>query len=360
MLSTSQQEQQQSRLGDWLTKHEAISGSPQTANFAESGIAEDLYCACFDGLRYVCRELNRDNKLSARGAQKLQEDLGRLLLWGNGFRHGKLDKALNTSDSLKTDILTILQSIANLLIRTKAYGQGAVQLQSLLEKVRDVTSASLEGDNDLTEDDPSSDGSSEVEDHEVQYGTNPGREPWVTKFCREVSDNISCLMDFVFVLEQTLQSADHGFQRIRQLVLFEVSGPAHVYVTNIRDKYQHADLKLVQRSGEANWQRHVRIRSMLDQAEEEGPHAIPIDAKSVFTPFSKFHDSGLGTSLPAVSAYAVSNASHMSFASSLADGKESTCLRVPTTPAEVWSKKPFNCSICGEIQYNIKDRIAWK
>jgi hypothetical protein len=358
MLSISKQDRPQSLLGDWLDNHEDLTVS-QNTECTEAGIAEDLYCACFDGLKYVCRVLNQESRLSVPEAQKLGEDLGKFLLWGDGFRQGKLDKALNTSGSLKNDVLTILQSIANLLIRSNRYGKGAVRLQDLSEKVQEVTSASLEADDDLTEDDTSSEGNSEIEDHEKDIFHLTKEEP-EAKFCGEISDNISCLMDFVFVLEQSLQNADSDFRRIRQSGPFELSSPAHAYVANIREKYRHADLKLVQRSGEANWQRHVRVRSMSKPAEVAEARAVSMDAKSIFTPFSMFHDSGLGKSLPTASAYAASNASHTSFASSLADGKESTSLRIPVTPAEVATGKPFDCSICGQTQYNIRDRIAWK
>ena len=43
-------------------------------------------------------------------------------------------------------------------------------------------------------------------------------------------------------------------------VPFEVSGPALVYVRNIKDKYPDADEELVRRLGQANWERHVRLR----------------------------------------------------------------------------------------------------
>jgi hypothetical protein len=149
-------------------------------------------------------------------------------------------------------------------------------------------------------------------------------------------------------------------------IAFQVSGPARTYVLNVYDRFARADTRLVERLGEANWQRHTALRATSTQENEPaeisstatviGYQEIP---KSVFKPVSLFHDSGMGTTIPANSSYAATVASHSSFVSSLAD-KDSGSLRVPPTPKEVSQGIPFACEICGHILSRIKNRIDWR
>ena len=164
-------------------------------------------------------------------------------------------------------------------------------------------------------------------------------------------------------LEQNLIHADNA--RFRNLcptvVPFSVSGPAASYVSMVREKYRQADNHLVERLGEANWQRHLGVRNGMEtsiDAHEEPLHpaedlAIP---KSVFRLHSTFYDSGIGTSVPAQTQYPHS---HMSLQSSNTEGGRES-LRVPPTPAEVHENKPFQCFLCRSILSNIKNRDDWK
>jgi hypothetical protein len=136
---------------------------------------------------------------------------------------------------------------------------------------------------------------------------------------------------------------------------FEVSGPAKAYVSNILDKFPSADIRLIQRLGEANWQRHVIIRNKQDQ-EEPGQSILQRTAKSIFHPALTFHDSGIGSSLPVVSAYAPSLSS---FVSKL-DDADNKYFRVPPTPKEVLEGKPFECFICDRTISTLKNRADWK
>jgi hypothetical protein len=95
-----------------------------------------------------------------------------------------------------------------------------------------------------------------------------------------------------------------------------------------------------------------------DDENEEGTEEQEI-AHSTFLPVSKFHDSGLGTSVPAQSDHAFSIASHTSFLSSHAESEDGKA-RVPPTPEQVAEGQPFDCAICGQTLTSIKSRIDWK
>ena len=137
------------------------------------------------------------------------------------------------------------------------------------------------------------------------------------------------------------------------IVPFHLSDPAKIYVSLIREKYPDAEDQLVDRLGEANWQRHQTIREQIEANDlDEGQD----DSCSAFRPHSAFHDSGLGTSVPAYTEYA---SSHTSFQSSNAEGEEGA-LRVPAAPDEMSAGKPFTCPYCGITLANVKNRVAWK
>src|SRR5205085_462201 len=170
----------------------------------------------------------------------------------------------------------------------------------------------------------------------------------------------TCLMDLLPSMEDTLNYADQVNLRPHASapIEFQVSGPAQAYILNIYDRFPKANSQLVERLGEANWQRHTALRIGLEQQAQTVSEA-PEAPKSVFVPVSMFHDSGLGNSIPARSSYAATVASHSSFVSSLAE-KDGGDLRVPSTPKEVAEGIPFTCDICGHRLSRIKNRIDWK
>lgn len=205
-------------------------------------------------------------------------------------------------------------------------------------------------------------------------------ETWAMTDYDSFSDAISslkvyvdCLMDLLPSMENTLSligEKDFSNKTASRLA-FQVSGPARSYVLRVYDKFEKANTRLVERLGEANWQRHVSLRmnhrpnmhalpealeELIDETVEEVVEEAP---KSVFVPVSLFQDSRLGSTLPAYSSYTATVASHSSFVSSLEDGENGE-LRVPPTPKEVFDEMPFDCTICGHTLNKIKSRIDWK
>jgi hypothetical protein len=176
---------------------------------------------------------------------------------------------------------------------------------------------------------------------------------------------VTCLMDLAPTLQQVMGEKDVSLKDPRNasdVATFHVSQAARQYVLRIVDKYKNADHSLVERLGEANWQRYVRIQKQIQgtrEGEGDDDGEIGLTAKPTFVPLSKFHDSGLGSSKPARSSYAASAASHTSFASTQSDAPGGR-LRVPPTPPEVAQGLSFACYICGDVLTDVKNRIDWK
>lgn len=180
-------------------------------------------------------------------------------------------------------------------------------------------------------------------------------------FLQDIATFSECLMDLLPGLERSSRVHQQTpMKYIDPSPAFQVSEPASPFVSLVLDRFRKASPRLAQRLGEANWQRYVRLRARNGASDEDvHAHTDSIIPYSAFDPVSLFRDSGLGTTVAASSNYAMSSASHTSFASSLA-AVNNDSLRVPDEPAEVALGKPFACAICGHKLYNIKTRIDWK
>jgi hypothetical protein len=182
-------------------------------------------------------------------------------------------------------------------------------------------------------------------------------------FLHALDTNTRLLLYLCPSLDQAFRDVQRQPQQrasLRPPMAFHVTEAARSYVLQVHDKFREADMHLVERLGEANWQRYERLRAVKSEVEEpiaNSGHSEP--PKSVFQPLSLFQDSGLGTSLPTHSQRAPSVASHSSFASSIADHEHGR-LQIPKTPDEVAARLPFTCFICQRLQTNIWDRIGWK
>ena len=179
----------------------------------------------------------------------------------------------------------------------------------------------------------------------------------VHDFCEDVVFIIECLMELGPSLEQNLASAERSTHSVSKSasVQFCLSGPAGFYVSLVQDKFKKASRELVERLGEANWQRHLKVRNMFGDAEND-PAKGQATAHSVFQPDMTFQDSGIGTSVPAGTQYAPSDTS---FRTSNIGGALRS-LRVPPTPIEATNGKPFHCKYCGDMVSTIRTRTQWK
>jgi hypothetical protein len=236
-------------------------------------------------------------------------------------------------------------------VKSTSTGEGVKdlvrELRILLEKARILR------ENDLDSEGVSDGDNMDLEGHE-------DRER-LSMSISSLATYTTCLMDLLPSMEDTLNFASQakdGDESSHPLD-FHVSGPARSYILNIFDRFSKANPQLVERLGEANWQRHIALRNGLTK-EADSVHVVIEEApKSVFVPVSLFQDSGLGTSLHAHTIYAATSASHTSFVSSQAD-EEGGGLRVPPMPKAVSKGIPFGCEICGHTLSEIKNRIDWK
>ena len=205
--------------------------------------------------------------------------------------------------------------------------------------------------------------SGDENDKKYDLGSEDSSDSGSYDTVEDISFATTCLIELGPSLEQNLQHAETARNQSSHLtsVPFAVSDPAMIYVSLIREKFKQAHYRLVERLGEANWQRHRDVRDEIEKSELSPEERMKVGeekdiACSLFRPYSDFHDSGIGTSVPAQTEYAPS---HTSFLSSNAEG-EHVSLRVPKEPPEVGAGKSFQCFLCRRVISNVRNRIDWK
>lgn len=198
--------------------------------------------------------------------------------------------------------------------------------------------------------------STESEDSDAQTSGADARDAqaFYRRCLQPLSHYVGLLMELCPTLEAIYRFRHQTGERRPPDRPISVSTAARPYVSNVRDKFPHAAEELVNRLGEANWQRHERLRAIETTVAESVAAEAP---KSVFRPVSFFKDSALGSSLREESERARSTASHSSFLSSN-DGDKSR-LRIPKLPAGLDWGQPFLCPFCHEM-VDIRTRVAWK
>ncbi|KAL9630799.1 MAG: hypothetical protein Q9164_006233 [Protoblastenia rupestris] len=80
-----------------------------------------------------------------------------------------------------------------------------------------------------------------------------------------------CLVDLVPLLDQELVMAEKPSSRnaSSKVAGCELSPSANYFVSLVRDKFKQAENYLVERLGEANWQRHKLLRKQLEDTTKD-------------------------------------------------------------------------------------------
>ena len=139
----------------------------------------------------------------------------------------------------------------------------------------------------------------------------------------------------------------------RDFGLFSVIGPQEHYCRNIQERFPKASIAFIERIGAANWERYKRLKEMpqLEEVVEPVVTAAP----------SKFHDSGIGSSLQSSAIPATIQtprsraASKLSINTVLGPGL-SGLLEVPT---EIMAGKPYYCEWCRKSLKMVDPKRTW-
>ena len=137
------------------------------------------------------------------------------------------------------------------------------------------------------------------------------------------------------------------------IAAFQISDPAHAYVSLVKDRFHNISEQLANRLGQANWQRHEELRLVASDVHIPSQPALSI-AQTTFV------DSGYQSDKSRLSLYATSVKSHTSHSSFKSTGSaiDTGRSRVPPAPEAVRTgREP--CPYCHEL-IKISSRVDWK
>ncbi|KAJ5758690.1 hypothetical protein N7520_005846 [Penicillium odoratum] len=329
------------------------------------GFVETFYQTSARALTHLWKTRFR---LQVRGKyrNKLKTDIAHIKLWQQYFPQGRLDIIIERSSSLKRNVVEILRGIGKVLLpyllssfdgtfdksnsETEFYRNLVQDLKTQLEQ----SAIMLVANN--SEDDSSGMEASESSDSSDSSSSPTERDfSWLDR----LHGYINCLMDLSSVIERAhycLQQ-EQDAPTISLKSSFNLSESVRPFAMLIQDRFPKASISLVERLAEANLERSLRIRELMSQENQhDGDHQVQDDAGTLFKPFSIFHDSGIGSSVPANSYGAPTVASHTSFlsvATEVAFGRP----RVPPLPQ--LPGKRFQCDYCRKF-ISMQNRIEWK
>lgn len=179
------------------------------------------------------------------------------------------------------------------------------------------------------------------------------------EIAEDIWTDVQCLLD----LDPLIKHPAPDLARAPQLLQLTPSEwkPHVAYIDRIRSRFPKADPTLVDRLGRANWERFLKgnadreknQKAEVEPAPEEQQAGVDVAGTVAHytEPVSKFHDSGLGTSINTGSAYAETLMSYRQ------EGGES--VKIPPLPKEAKQGNPFECVACGG-KLVITNSSAWK
>lgn len=257
-----------------------------------------------------------------------------MILWNeDGMSEGKLDGILATSTIVRRPTLTFVTSIGRTLTeRLLPLVNPSPKLTKSSQRVQTLTEEAsyvLHDDAEERSDDPSSDESSIFEADDLE------------EIAEDLKTDIQCLMDLgplfkcpVLDVEQEREPAAGG-------KMSTTWSPHKNYCDRISQRFPKAHGDLVLRLGKANWDRFLRCRERRNRSNQEAKHPV-LEASTVDG--SKFHDSGLGTSVPSGGAASIRYAeTTMSF-----HAENGSSVRIPPLSHDAKRGNPFECVACGK------------
>ncbi|CZR60755.1 related to hsp70 protein [Phialocephala subalpina] len=219
-------------------QEERIDGTTiQTANpgFEEEGsAAKDFAWGLYDQILKMFATIVPLALKNVRAAGKnqersLKESLSKLILWGDGFRDGRLERILSQSDDLRENVVDLLAAVGRTLISKLVPVCEGVALPSKRQEIREHVqelNILLDKRQPLTENTYDSDGTSGLDPEDALDNDLYLAAIGFLGKCME------CLMEIVPSMEDALSLAGqiHQDDQGSPPLAFQVSDPARSYV----------------------------------------------------------------------------------------------------------------------------------
>ncbi|QPC61944.1 hypothetical protein HYE67_004175 [Fusarium culmorum] len=272
----------------------------------------------------------------------LQRSFDRLRLWSDnyGICAGEQDTNFSKSRRLRHATTEILTSISDTVLErlepmtsskknevSNTAGESTRKLQDILEAAHSAL------DHDASSLDSGSD-----------YGPDS-----LIEIAKDLETDTMCLMS----LDTLFQSVE--MEPFVEKIAFADEAqswlPHDIYKDKIQTRFPRAESSLILRLSKTAYHRYLRCqKERRNQTAEVGNIDFIPPARSEGSS-SKFHDSGLGTSIPSSASVAETVMSYH------AEGGNP--IRIPPLPKEAKEGQPFECVSCGKL-LSIRNNSDWK
>ncbi|KAH6878489.1 hypothetical protein BKA58DRAFT_96699 [Alternaria rosae] len=303
----------------------------------KQGLLGSLFRSLTETLGRILNEAGNEPSMAGHYGV-LESTCATLFFWGTdlGLPRGELDDVLQGSPQLRDTCLAVLVSISRFvstslihLVMSEHRRKEILQsthLATLLEQVADMIGRQ----------------------HDFAYQPEQDAET----MCQTLRTKI----DTLIMLAPSLESpAEEIFdeEKPRTIQHIEEHLPEQAYASSISEKFPLAPPEMVAQLGKLNWDRYNHILRLQRAATQQELQTTTLEkAKTIF------HDSGLGTSVPAQSEVGL-NTDPVYEPSIMSSRAEASHKRVPSLPAQARSGEPFTCEIC-EKQVQFQRTKAWK
>ncbi|PSN61666.1 hypothetical protein BS50DRAFT_533540 [Corynespora cassiicola Philippines] len=309
----------------------------------DTTVSASVISAIYDGLMISFKTVlaeARHERPEPQYLLSLEQCIAALFFWGQDFSvlQGELDTRLQYSHRLRETVLTVLVSLADLLVL------GLIRIVPTPEKREALMSASkivsITENAKLLLDDP-------IEP--PAYG-----EEDLKRLCMALVNMIESLKSLNPSLEVIAEDEDG--EEAKAWVYLE-SREAHEYfVELISLRFPSASQQLAQTLGRSNWARYDHIKRLREGMLEEPKAVVQADK-----PHSEFHDSGVGTSIQAQSElFSIKSKAHSEYAVTVVSRRaKASHKRIPPLPEVARLGEPFECEVCRKT-VQIKRTKDWK
>ncbi|KAH7176760.1 hypothetical protein EDB81DRAFT_49877 [Dactylonectria macrodidyma] len=294
----------------------------------------------------MLRHVAKQEDVSKSIRMSLERSYSLMVLWSDawGIREGSLDHVLSKARNIQRSMLKILSSITNALLerlKPLVVRDDSARLEELEPRLTALNAESSYLINDAV--DADSDCSSDSSSGFEQDSTS--------EIAQDLRTDVQCLMDLDPLIRNPVFGSSSRKQKQKQIEETKWA-PQQVFCDKVEQRFPQADEALVSALGQLNWARFrmcqaTRFKNEL--GEQEQLDTVKEDHATVAG--SKFHDSGLGTSLPTMSSYAETVMTY-----SGADGQKT---RIPPLSDEARKGKPFTCVSCSRT-VRVSNNSAWK
>lgn len=337
---------------EWQSQQLQVQPSGYVEEAADHNVVAGLAASLLSLFKSIIPALSghQQNKIPQTARISLERSCSALILWSDGYgiAEGRLNDVFNRSWKLRYTTLKNLVHIGRVLVeRLLPLVHVSEKLQALCSSVEsniEEAAGIIAEASSRQSDDSSSDAASDFSNDDIH----------------EIAEDLKTDTLVLSSLDPLLKYPifDTQDEDVANSHITLIWSPEKLFSDKIENRFPSAATPLASHLGRANYERYLRCQATRDAQgrEEPGPlvnQEVQEYAGTIIAN-SKFHDSGVGTSLGASLALTVSYAeTTMSYSH---DGQS---VRIPPLSREAKSGLPFSCIACGRTVV-ITNNSGWK